>query len=68
MDVHDTGFFLYKLLSFFLPVPGLIAAFLFRRVNYIRNYKACKKGAVAGLITLGVVGVLFLLLLWLAVI
>ncbi len=66
--VHDTGFFLYKLLSFFLPVPGLIAAFLFRRVNYIRNYKACKKGAVAGLITLGVVGVLFLLLLWLAVI
>lgn len=64
--VHDTGSFLYKLLSFFLPIPGLIAAFLFRRVNYIRNYKACKKGAVAGLITLGVIVLIFLLLILLA--
>lgn len=66
--VHDTGSFLYKLLSFFLPIPGLIAAFIFRRVNYIRNYKACKKGAVMGLITLGVIIVIFLLLILLAVI
>ena len=64
--VHDTGFFLYKLLSFFLPIPGLIAAFIFKRINYIRNYKACKKGAIAGLITLGVIIVIFLLLIWLA--
>lgn len=64
--MHDTGSFLYKLLSFFLPIPGLIAAFLFRRVNYIRNYKACKKGAVAGLITLGVIVLIFLLLILLA--
>ncbi len=66
--LHDTGLFLYKLLSFFLPIPGLIAAFLFRRVNYIRNYKACKRGAVAGLITLGVIIAIFLLLIWLAII
>lgn len=66
--VHDTGAFLYKLLSFLLPIPGLIAAFVFRRINYIRNYKACRKGAIAGLITLGVIILFFLLLLWLAVI
>ena len=66
--VHDTGSFLYKLLSFFLPVLGLIAAFIFRRMNYIRNYKACKKGAIAGLVTLGVIVVIFLLLILLAVI
>lgn len=65
--VHDTGAFIYKLLSFFLPIPGLIAALVFRHINYIRNYKACKKGAIAGLITIGAVIVLFLLLLWLAV-
>lgn len=64
--VHDTGSFLYKLLSFFLPIPGLIAAFIFKRINYIRNYKACKKGAIAGLITLGVIIGIFLLLIWLA--
>lgn len=64
--VHDTGSFLYKLLSFFLPIPGLIAAFIFKRINYIRNYKACKRGAIAGLITLGVIIVIFLLLIWLA--
>lgn len=64
--VHDTGSFLYKLLSFFLPIPGLIAAFIFRRVNYIRNYKACKKGALAGLITLGAFVLIFLLLILLA--
>lgn len=66
--VHDTGAFLYKLLSFFLPIPGLIAAFIFRRVNYIRNYRACKRGAVAGLITLGVIVLIFLLFILLAVI
>ena len=64
--VHDTGSFLYKLLSFFLPILGLIAAFIFKRINHIRNYKACKKGAIAGLITLGVIIIIFLLLIWLA--
>ena len=66
--VHDTGNFLYKLLSFFLPIPGLIAAFIFRKINHIRNYRACKRGAIAGLITLGVIVLIFLLLILLAVI
>lgn len=62
--VHDTGSIWYTVLSFFLPVLGLIGAFLFKHFKYYRNYKACKKGAVAGFITIGVILVLFLLLLW----
>lgn len=66
--VHDTGNRLYCLLSFFLPVIGLIAAFIFRKNNYIRNYKACKKGAIAGFAVLGVLILLLLVFLLLAVI
>ena len=66
--VHDTGSKLYAILSFFLPLLGLIAAFVFRKFNYMRNYKACKKGAIIGFIVIGVILLLFLLLLLLAVI
>lgn len=66
--VHDTGSKIYVFFSFLLPVFGLIAAFIFGHLNYIRNYKACKKGAVAGFITIAVIVVLFLLLLLLTVI
>ena len=66
--VHDTGSRWYTFLSFLLPVPGLIAALVLKHFRYIRNYKACKKGAIAGFITLGVIVLLFLLLLLLAVI
>ncbi len=66
--VHDTGGKLYAILSFFLPLLGLIAAFVFRKFNYIRNYKACLKGALIGLATIGVIIVLFLILLLLAVV
>ncbi len=66
--VHDTGNIWYKIFSFLLPLLGLIAAVLFRRHNYIRNYKACKGGAIGGLIFLGVIILLFLLLIVLAVI
>ncbi len=61
--LHDTGSFWYKLLSFLLPVLGLIAGAIFKKKRYYRNYKACKKGAIAGLITLGALIVLFGLLL-----
>ena len=65
--LHDTGSRWYLVGSFFLPLVGLIAAFLFRRRNFYRNFKACRKGALLGLgITGGVVGV-FLLCLLLAV-
>lgn len=61
--VHDTGSIWYKIFSFLLPVLGLIAAFVFRHFHYYRNYSACKKGAVAGLIVIAAIIVLFILLL-----
>lgn len=66
--IHDTGKFIYSLLSFLLPIFGIIAAFVYKHFNYIRNYKACKKGAIAGFVTIGVLILLFLLLLLLVVI
>jgi oligopeptide transport system ATP-binding protein len=65
---HDTGSVWYSVLSFFLPILGLIAWLLFKHFRYYRNYKACKKGAVAGFIVWIVVIVLFFILLGLAVI
>lgn len=66
--VHDTGSKWYSILSFFLPLLGLIAAVVFRKFNYIRNYKACRKGALIGFVTIGVIILLFLLLLLIAII
>ena len=64
--IHDTGSVWLTILSFFLPVLGLIAAFIFRKKNYIRNYKKCKKGAVIGLLVLLAIIVIFAILLFLA--
>ena len=61
--IHDTGSKWYSILSFFLPILGLIAGLLFKRKNYIRNYKKCKKGAIVGLIVIGVVLLLFVFFL-----
>ena len=66
--IHDTGSFWYKFLSFLLPIIGFIVGAIFKGKHYYRNYKACKKGAIAGLITFGVLLALFGLLLLLAVI
>ncbi len=65
---HDKGGMLYTLLSFLLPILGIIAAFIFRHFNYIRNYKACRKGAIVGFVVWAVIVVIFLLLLVLAVV
>lgn len=65
--VHDTGSAWYAILSFFLPILGLIAAFVFRRHNYIRNYKACRKGVIAFAATLGVCVALLLLFIIIAI-
>ncbi len=64
--VHDTGSMWYSVGSFLLPVIGIIAGVVFKRKKYIKNFKACKRGAIAGFITLGAVVGLFLLLLLLA--
>ena len=65
--VHDTGSAWYAILTFFLPILGLIAAFVFRRHNYIRNYKACRKGVIAFAATLGVCVALLLLFIVIAI-
>ncbi len=60
--IHDTGNVLYTIGSF-IPIVGTIAGFIagaiFKKHNYIRNYKACRKGAIAGLCTIGVIIGLF---------
>ncbi len=66
--IHDTGSKWYGIGSFFLPPIGLIAGLIFKKKNYIRNFKACKKGAIAGLCTLGALIALFGLALLSAVI
>ena len=60
---HDTGNVGYSIGSFFLPIIGLIGGGIFKRHRHIRNYKACKKGGIAGLIFRGAVLGLFLLAL-----
>ena len=65
--VHDTGSFLYTLLSFFLPPLGLIAMLVFNKFNHKRNARACKTGAVRGLITLGAIVGFFAIMLALVV-
>ena len=66
--LHDTGNKLYSIGSFFLPPIGLIAGFIFRHFKHFHNYKACKKGALAGLATFGSIVLLFCIALLLALI
>ena len=66
--IHDTGSKWLAILSFFLPLLGLIGAFIYRKINYIRNYKACLKGALIGLATIGVVIAFFAVMLLIAAI
>lgn len=66
--LHDTGAIWMGVLSFFLPIFGIIAALLFKKFKHYRNYKMCKKGAIAGFIVILALIVLLLLGLLLAVI
>ncbi len=66
--LHDTGSKWYSILSFFLPLLGLIGGFVFKHFKHKRNYKACLKGALAGFGVIGAIIVLFLILLIFAVI
>ena len=65
---HDTGSIWYTILSFILPILGLIAMAVFNHFHHSRNAKACRRGAIAGLIFLAAIVALFLLFLLLAVI
>ena len=61
---HDTGSIWYVIISFLLPILGLIAALLFKKFKHTRNYKQCRKGAIAGFVLIGAILAIFLLLLW----
>lgn len=65
---HDTGSIWYKIFSFLLPLLGIIGMAVFNHFHHYRNAKACKGGAIAGLIFLAVILALFLLLIVLAVV
>ena len=66
--VHDTGSFWYKLLAFLLPILGLLAGQVLKGRNYLRNFRALKKGAIAGLIFRLVLLALFGLLILLSIV
>lgn len=63
----DTGSVWYKIGGFLLPIIGLIAGAIFKSKNYIRNFKALRNSAVAGLITRGALLALFGIFLILSV-
>lgn len=64
--LHDTGNIWLGVLSFILSILGLIGAGIFRRFNYIRNFKVCRKGALAGLaVKFGIV-LIYLICLFIA--
>ena len=65
---HDTGSIWYKVFSFILPLLGLIAMAVFNHFHHTRNARACKSGAVAGLIFLAAIALIFLLMIVLAVV
>ena len=59
--LHDTGNVWLTVLSFLLFIPGIIAAILFKKHNYIRNYKACKRGVKLFFILLGLIILFYLI-------
>lgn len=64
--LHDTGSIWYAILSFLLPLLGLIGGFVFRHFKHYKNAKACFKGALICLGVLAVVIAFFALMLLLA--
>ena len=65
--VHDTGSIWYKFLGILLPIISLILGAIFKKNNYIRNFKALKKFAIIGLIIRAVILVLFGLLILISI-
>ena len=66
--IHDTGSGWYTAASFLLPLLGLPAAYILRKHNYMRTFKACRKGVVASFIFLGAMLVLYGFLILMAII
>lgn len=68
VPVHDTGSLLYTIVSFFIPLLGLIMLLLFKHFRYFRSYRASKKGTIYGCIMYGAIIGLWLICLILALI
>ena len=66
--IHDTGSIWLSILSFILPIIGLITGGIFRKHNYMRNRKSCRKGAFIGLWFRAALLALFGILLLLSII
>lgn len=66
--LHDTGSFWYRILAFLLPILGLLVGQVFKGRNYLRNFRALKKGAIAGLIFRLVLIVIFILFLVISIV
>lgn len=62
--LHDTGSIWYKVLSFFFPIIGIIAAMVYKKKQYYHNYKACKQGALYGFAVLAVILLIFIIALY----
>ena len=65
--LHDTGSKWFSVFGFIIPIIALIISHFYRKKNYIRNFKAWRKGAVIGLIFRAVLIVIFLLALLISV-
>jgi oligopeptide transport system ATP-binding protein len=66
VPLHDTGSKWYAILSFLLPLLGIIGGLVFRHFKHFRNYKACMKGAKIGIITFVAIIAFFAAMLLLA--
>ena len=66
IPLHDTGSPWYTVASFFLAPLGLIAGLIFKKFRHKRNAKACFKGALIGLCTVGAIVAIYLIFLLLA--
>ena len=66
--VRDNGSLWFTVLGILLPIITLITASIYRKHNYIRNYKVCKKGAIIGFVIRAIIIALFGLLILLSVI
>ena len=64
--LHDTGSIWLGVVSFFLSLLGLIGAVIFRKFNYIKNYKVTLRGSLAGLAVKCGIILLFLIFLFIA--
>ncbi len=57
--VSDKGSVLYTIGSFILPVIGLIVGAVFKKKKYMKNWKACRRGAIAGLVVFAAIIAIF---------